>query len=218
VIHHLHPYPPYLPEGLTRLIIGTIPPPRFSLGRLYAEDVDFCYGSKYGLLWPILERIFNLELDYENTGEAVEQRKTFLTKNKIGICDIVASCERAKPDASDLGMQDITTRDIVSVLREHKTIYSCLLMGGNSRNGPEYLLKKQLKSKGLALFPEDSGSIKSHRLQLEGREIMVYTLISPSSAANRSIGNSGAFKDQKAVRGDFTVMDFRIQQYKKVFL
>ncbi len=218
MIHHRHPYPPYLPEGLTRLIIGTIPPPRFSLGELFAEDVDFCYGSKHGLLWPILDRIFNLELDYKNTAEAVEQRKTFLTKNKIGICDIVASCERAKPDASDLGMQDITTRDLVSVLREHKTIDSCLLMGGNSRNGPEYLLKKELKSKGLALIPAVSGSIKSHKLHLEGREIMVYTLISPSSAANRSIGNSSDYKDQKAVRGDFTVMDFRIQQYKKVFL
>lgn len=218
MIHHRHPYPPYLPEGLTRLIIGTIPPPRFSLGELFAEDVDFCYGSKHGLLWPILDRIFNLELDYKNTSEAVEQRKTFLTKNKIGICDIVESCERAKPDASDLGMQDITTRDLVSVLREHKTIDTCLLMGGNSRNGPEYLLKKQLKSKWMALIPEDSGSIKLHRLPLEGREIMVYTLISPSSAANRSIGNSSAYKDQKAERGDFTVMDFRIQQYKKVFL
>ena len=188
------------------------------MGELFAEDVDFCYGSKHGLLWPILDRIFNLELNYENTGEAVEERKSFLTKNKIGICDIVASCERAKPDASDLGMQDITTRDLVSVLREHKTIDSCLLMGGNSRNGPEYLLKKELKSKGLALIPAVSGSIKSHELHLEGREIMVYTLISPSSAANRSIGNSSDYKDQKAVRGNFTVLDFRIQQYKKVFL
>lgn len=218
MIHHRHPYPPYLPEGLTRLIIGTIPPPRFSLGRLFDEDVDFCYGSKHGLLWPILDRIFNLELDYKNTAEAVEQRKTFLTKNKIGICDIVESCVRLRMDASDLGMQDITTRDLVSVLRKHKTIDSCLLMGGNSSNGPEYLLRKQLKSKGLALIPKDSGSIKSHRLPLEGREIMVYTLISPSSAANRSIGNSGAYKDEKAEQSDFTVMDFRIQQYEKVFL
>lgn len=218
MIHHRHPYPPYLPEGLTRLIIGTIPPPRFSLGRLFDEDVDFCYGSKHGLLWPILDRIFNLELDYKNTAEAVEQRKTFLTKNKIGICDIVESCVRLRMDASDLGMQDIITRDLVSVLRKHKTIDSCLLMGGNSRNGPEYLLRKQLKSKGLALIPKDSGSIKSHRLPLEGREIMVYTLISPSSAANRSIGNSGAYKDEKAEHGAFTVIDFRIQQYEKVFL
>lgn len=218
MILHRHPYPPFLPEGLTRLIIGTIPPPRFSLGKLFAEDVDFCYGSKHGLLWPILERIFKLELDYKNTTEAVEQRKDFLTKNKIGICDIVESCERVRLDASDLGMQDITTRDLVSVLREHNTIDSCLLMGGNSRNGPEYLLKKQMKSKGLALIPDDSGSIKSHRLLLKGREIMVYTLISPSSAANRSIGNLRAYKDKKAADAAFTVMDYRIQQYEKVFM
>lgn len=218
MILHRHPYPPFLPEGLSRLIIGTIPPPRFSLGKLFEGDVNFCYGSKYGLLWPILDRIFNLGLVYENTDEATEQRKDFLTKNKIGICDIVESCVRAKIDASDTGMHQIEMRDLVTVLRDHKTIDSLLLMGGNSKNGPEYLLKKQLKLKGMSLIPEDQGSVKSHRLELEGRELWVYTLISPSSAANRSVGNLADYKTMKSENKDFTVFDYRIQQYKKVFL
>jgi len=218
VIHHRHPYPPYLPEGLTRLIIGTIPPPRFSLGRLFAEDVDFCYGSKYGLLWPILDRVFELGLHYENSAEAIKQRKHFLSKHKIGICDIVESCEREKLDASDIGMQQIEMRDLVSLLREHKSIVTLLLMGGNSMNGPEYLLKKQLKLKGISLIPEDPVSVKSHRLELEGREVRVYTLISPSSAANRSVGNLAEYKTMKSENDHYTVFDYRLQQYKKFFL
>ena len=82
---HQHPYPPFIPENATKLIVGTIPPPRFSSGDLFTEDVDFCYGSKFGLLWPILDRIFDLNLRYENTNQAILQRKKFLIQHKIGI-------------------------------------------------------------------------------------------------------------------------------------
>jgi len=197
--------------------VGTIPPPRFSLGQLFEEDVNFCYGSKYGLLWPILDRIFDLGLLYENTAEAIKQRKHFLSAHKIGICDIVESCEREKLDASDIGMKQIEMRDLVSLLREHKSIVTLLLMGGNSANGPEYLLKKQLRLKEMSLIP-DPVSVKSHRLELEDREVSVHTLISPSSAANRSVGNLAEYKTMRSENDHYTVFDYRLQQYKKFFL
>ena len=31
---HTHPYPPYIPENATKLIVGTLPPPRFTTGEL----------------------------------------------------------------------------------------------------------------------------------------------------------------------------------------
>jgi G:T/U-mismatch repair DNA glycosylase len=88
---HKHPYPPYFPENATKLIVGTLPPPRFTTGFLKQEDVNFCYGSRDGLLWPVLDRIFNLRLIYDNSGTAVDQRKKFLSTRGIGICDIVDS-------------------------------------------------------------------------------------------------------------------------------
>lgn len=45
---HKHPYPPFIPDNATRLIVGTLPPPRFSLGQLKPDDVKFCYGSRDG--------------------------------------------------------------------------------------------------------------------------------------------------------------------------
>ena len=52
---HKHPYPPYIPENATKLIVGTLPPPRFSNGILKKGDVNFCYGSIDGQLWRILD-------------------------------------------------------------------------------------------------------------------------------------------------------------------
>ena len=42
---HKHPYPPFINQDTTKLIVGTLPPPRFSTRQLLEKDVDFCYGS-----------------------------------------------------------------------------------------------------------------------------------------------------------------------------
>ncbi len=113
MFHHIHPYPPFIPENATKLIVGTLPPPRFTTGELKEGDVDFCYGSRDGQLWVILDKIFGLNLQFENTAEAIAQREHFLRKRGIGICDMVASAKRERIDASDIGMLEVELRDLV---------------------------------------------------------------------------------------------------------
>ena len=151
MFYHKHPYDPFLFKAATKLIVGTLPPPRFTSGELKPGDVDFCYGSRDGQLWPILDSIFDLKLRYETTDEAIKQRKDFLKLRKIGICDIVESAERMKVDASDLGMQNVKLRNILGFLHEFPQIDTLLFTGGNSKNGPEYFFRKQIKAAGLHL-------------------------------------------------------------------
>jgi len=214
---HKHPYPPFIPESATKLIVGTIPPPRFSSGKLFKEDVDFCYGSKYGLLWPILNEIFDLNLIYENTQEAINQRKSFLIQYGIGICDMVDRCQRENIDASDVGMRHINLRNLLSYIRENKQISTLLFMGGNSKNGPENLFRTQLRSYQYDLIPVSTDRPKIHEFVLEERKIRTITLISPSSAANRSIGGDPYYKRQKQLNSKYTTLDFRIEQYRNCF-
>ena len=214
---HQHPYPPFIPENATKLIVGTIPPPRFSSGDLFTEDVDFCYGSKFGLLWPILDRIFDLNLRYENTNQAILQRKKFLIQHKIGICDVIENCKRGKIDASDLGMDHIKMRNILSHIILNKNITTLLFMGGNSKNGPEYLFRKSIKPLGYKLINKSSDRPKIHQLHLEGRKIKTISLISPSSAANRSIGGDPYYKLQKKINKNYTTLDFRVEQFRNHF-
>ncbi len=145
LFHHIHPYPPFIPESATKLIVGTLPPPRFTTGELKEGDVDFCYGSRDGQLWPILDKIFGLDLKFETTAEAIEQREHFLIKRGIGICDMVASARREKVDASDIGMLEVELRDLILVLQQYPKIDTLLFTGGNSKNGPEYFFRRKLK-------------------------------------------------------------------------
>ena len=114
---HKHPYEPFIQENTQKLIVGTLPPPRFTTGELLEKDVDFCYGSYYNSLWLFIDKIHNLNLRFDNSEEAIEQRKQFLIQQKIGVCDIVASAERDKIDASDLGLKNIKLRDVIGYIK-----------------------------------------------------------------------------------------------------
>lgn len=215
--YHKHPYDIYIPDGCEKLIIGTLPPPRQWTKELKARDVDFCYGSCDNQLWPVLARIFHLELLYGNSQEAVEQRKTFLLSIKTGICDIVESCQRDKVDARDLGMHHVILRDILAQLTRYPTIRQLLFTGGNSRNGPEYFFRQQLKEHGLKLERIADTFPREHRFLFQGRIINTVSLISPSNAANRAIGSTALYKNRKKMQPDFTPFDYRVEQYTKFF-
>jgi len=215
---HKHPYSPFIPANANKLIVGTLPPPRFSMGNLKKGDVDFCYGSIDGQLWKILNEIFNLNLHFETTQLAIQQRKDFLIENNIGICDIVASCERKKMDASDLGMENIQLRNLLLFLKLHPKVKTLLLTGGNSKNGPEYHLRRQLKAQNIVLKPISLETPRIHEFTIDGlRTLKVVSLTAPSGAANRAVGSNPQYKLLKQENPKFNTFDFRVLQYKNFF-
>lgn len=219
MFHHIHPYPPFIPKGATKLIVGTLPPPRFTTGDLKEGDVNFCYGSRDGYLWPILDRIFELDLAYETTQAAIQQRKDFLIAEGIGICDMVASAKREKVDASDLGMQAVEMRDLVSVLEKYPSVHTLLFTGGNSKNGPEYFFRRHLKAYKLTFEVVSAVVPRVHRFRLpkSDRSIRAVSLTAPSGAANRAVGSIALYKALKKKDPAFNTIDFRVLQYQEFF-
>ncbi len=181
--------------------------------------MNFCYGSRDGQLWPILNAIFDLNLKFETTAEAIAQRKLFLVHRGIGICDIVASAKREKIDASDLGMQDIELREMVKILQQHTKIETLLFTGGNSKNGPEYFFRRHIRKYDIALKVLSNEVPRIHEFELPGtlRKIRTVSLTAPSGAANRAVGSLDAYKRMKAKFPERTTIDFRIDQYKPFF-
>ncbi|GAA4281436.1 uracil-DNA glycosylase family protein [Gaetbulibacter aestuarii] len=215
MFHHQHPYDPFIFEDTHKLIVGTLPPPRFSTGDLLEQDVDFCYGSYYNSLWLFIDKIHDLNLRYDNSEEAVNQRKAFLKKHNIGVCDIVDSCKRKKIDASDLGMEDVILRDLVGYLKVYPNVKTLLFTGGNSKNGPEYFFRKHLKDYDLKLQLVSNEIPRIHKFELSGRLIKTVSLTSASGSANRAIGSMPLYKHLKAKNPEFNTFDFRVLQYQE---
>lgn len=229
---HKHPYPPFIQQDTRKLIVGTLPPPRFSTGELLEKDVDFCYGSYYNSLWLFIDKIHNLNLRFDNSEEAIIQRKQFLIQHKIGVCDIVESAEREKIDASDLGMKNIKLRDVISYLKQYPNIDTILFTGGNSKNGPEYFFRKHIKDYGLKLELVSNEIPRIHQFYLchskrlahsedriseQSRIIKTVSLTSPSGSANRAIGSIPLYKQLKSKNPKCTTFDFRVMQYREFF-
>ncbi|TVZ50084.1 G/U mismatch-specific uracil-DNA glycosylase [Olleya sp. Hel_I_94] len=232
---HIHPYPPFIKKDTTKLIVGTLPPPRFTTGQLLEKDVDFCYGSYYNSLWLYIDKIHSLGLRYDNSQEAIQQRKRFLIQNKIGVCDIVASAEREKIDASDLGMTNIHLRDLIGYLLKYPNIDTLLFTGGNSKNGPEYFFRKHIKDYNISLKLVSKITPKIHQFMLPNavntvdnikadlfsnkkeRLIKTVSLTSGSGAANIAIGSNPLYKQLKAKDPSFNTFDFRVMQYSEYF-
>jgi len=217
VFFHKHPYPPFIQNDTTKLIVGTLPPPRFSTGELLEKDVDFCYGSYYNSLWLYIDKIHNLGLRYDNSQEAIDQRKQFLITHKIGVCDIVESAEREKIDASDLGMNNIKLRDVFGYLKQYPNIDTLLFTGGNSKNGPEYFFRQHIKEYNLKLELFSNEIPRIHWFKLGERNIKTISLTSASGSANRAIGSMPLYQQLKAKNPNFTTFDFRVMQYSEFF-
>ena len=223
---HKHPYEPFIQKDTTKLIVGTLPPPRFSTGELLEKDVDFCYGSYYNSLWLFIDKIHNLNLRYDNSKEAVEQRRQFLINRKIGVCDIVDSAEREKIDASDLGMKNIKLRDVIGYIKQFPSIDTILFTGGNSKNGPEYFFRRHIKDYDLKLKLVNSEIPRIHQFVMpqgttesiqSERTITTVSLTSGSGAANISISRIPLYQRMKAENPEFNTFDFRVMQYSAYF-
>ena len=223
---HTHPYKPFIKNDTTKLIVGTLPPPRFSTGKLLEKDVNFCYGSYYNSLWLFIDKIHGLNLRYDNSNEAIEERKAFLIENKIGVCDIVDSAERDKIDASDLGMKNIKLRNIIGYLVQYPNIDTLLFTGGNSKNGPEYFFRRHLKDYSLKLELINNETPRTHQFVIpneahqsasSNRIIKTVSLTSGSGAANISISRIPLYKQLKAKNPKFNTFDYRVMQYREFF-
>ncbi|MDB0040591.1 uracil-DNA glycosylase family protein [Algibacter sp.] len=223
---HTHPYKPFIKNDTTKLIVGTLPPPRFSTGKLLEKDVNFCYGSYYNSLWLFIDKIHGLNLRYDNSNEAIEERKAFLIENKIGVCDIVDSAERDKIDASDLGMKNIKLRNIIRYLVQYPNIDTLLFTGGNSKNGPEYFFRRHLKDYSLKLELINNETPRTHQFVIPNeahqsasskRIIKTVSLTSGSGAANISISRIPLYKQLKAKNPKFNTFDYRVLQYREFF-
>lgn len=87
-----HPFPPFIPKDCKVLVIGSFP------GKESTQEKrldDWFYGANRNQFWKLLEKINGFEL------KTKDDKKKLFDKAKIGITDIIESCERNENSNSD---------------------------------------------------------------------------------------------------------------------
>lgn len=189
-----HPFAPLIPVGATKLIIGTIPPPRFCKEgyKLLEGDVNYYYGSRDNLFWPLLGEIFNTSFNYVNNGEAIAERKKILEKFNIGITDIIANCIHEKDSALDKNLKEIVLKDIDSLLINFPTIDTLIYTSE--------FVKKLINNHFKTYHSLDPLNSKHQNVKINGKLFTVYILYSPSPLALINMGENGAEKRKEQYR------------------
>lgn len=106
-----HEFKPVYNKDSIILILGTFP-------SVKSRECNFYYGHPQNRFWKVLATIFE-----ENIPETVEEKKSFLLKNKVAIWDVIQSC--TIKGSSDSSIKDVIPSDITEILKnaDIKCIY-----------------------------------------------------------------------------------------------
>lgn len=98
-----HEFEPFYDENAKVLILGSIPSPK-------SREMGFYYGHPRNRFWRVLADVLG-----EPMPETVEERKAFLTRNRIALWDVLDSCEINGAD--DASIRDPRPNDMNVILK-----------------------------------------------------------------------------------------------------
>lgn len=187
--------PPFV-EGAPRLlIIGTFPPAPVRW------DYPFFFPNRQNRLWDTLARVVHDDAQYalplqDAPDHAVSLRKGLLRALDAGMVNIIRRCRRKNGSALDNDLEVLALEDIVGgFLRPFPSIGAVVLTSAAGKNSCLSLLRRHLRQQGIPMRAAPSPARdRAARLAdplaftfaLDGRELRVYSLYSPSPTAMRS--------------------------------
>lgn len=192
-----HPFEPFIPEGAKSLIIGTIPPQRFCVEGIPLKgcDVNFYYGSSDNYFWEMIDEINSLGFKFENTIDAIKERKDYLCSMNIGITDIIETCIHKNGSASDKDLEDIKHKNLKELLENNSSIETLIYTSD--------FVKSQVNHYYKTYHHSIKNEKRKFNLKINDKTYSVIILYSPSPQALRGMKEGGS--------------EIRLEQYKEVF-
>jgi len=115
-----HPFPPFIPKDCQRLIVGSFPGKENTRN---PTDESWSYGARRNQFWPIMEAVFETQLPTKKA------KQNLLATHKIGLADIIQSCERSKNSNLDSNLINKTYNPHLEKIISDKPIKQLLFTG-----------------------------------------------------------------------------------------
>lgn len=97
-----HPFLSFTPPNTRCLILGSFTGKEAVPGQPYSiESYDWFYGTRSNQFWPILEKVYGVEL------KSKDQKQALFTRLGIAIADIIYQCERKAGSNLDANLEII---------------------------------------------------------------------------------------------------------------
>lgn len=102
-----HPFSPIIDSNTRILFLGSFP-------SIASFEHSFYYAHSRNAFWPIMEKIFNVNLPDNETKIA------FCLTHQLGLWDVIGSCERE--NSSDSNLKRIVPNDFETLLHDYPNI------------------------------------------------------------------------------------------------
>lgn len=99
----IHPLNPFYEKDSKILILGSFP-------SIKTREYGFFYGHPQNRFWKLMEILFNTSLSRD-----IDERKKFLSENKIALYDSIFQCDIIM--SSDSSIKNVVLSDIESIIK-----------------------------------------------------------------------------------------------------
>ena len=124
---------PWIFEDAEILILGSFPSVKSLEQHMY-------YGNPRNQFWGIMESVFHCKIRQDETS-----RKAFLKKHKIGLWDVLASCDRE--GSADNKITNEVPNDLEKLVKEHVKLKRIIINGLSTTAGSLKYFSKYHKNK-----------------------------------------------------------------------
>ena len=151
--------PPFINKDANTLILGSLP-------SVASRKYGFFYAHPQNRFFKILALVFN-----EEEPKTIEERKAFLTRNRIGLYDVIYACDIY--GSSDATIESVEPIDLKGLLMQYPNIKRIYTTGKKAK---ELYDKYLLPQTGIETISLPSSSAANASMSLE-RLVEEYKII-----------------------------------------
>jgi len=115
-----HPFGPFIPDYCKTIVLGSFPGKESTQTK---RENDWFYGANRNQFWKILECIYQRDLKDKTT------KQKLFSEFRIGITDIILSCERIDNKNSDSNLKNKVYNSLISEIIKTNPIERILFTG-----------------------------------------------------------------------------------------
>ncbi len=99
-----HPIEPVFDQNSRILILGSFP-------SVKSREVNFFYGHPQNRFWKVIAVVYG-----EKTPNSIEEKKSFLLRNRIAVWDVIKSCDIE--GSADSSIKNVVPNDLNCILNQ----------------------------------------------------------------------------------------------------
>ena len=142
--------PPFINKDANTLILGSLP-------SVASRKYGFFYAHPQNRFFKILSMVFR-----EEEPKTIEERKDFLTRNKIGLYDVIFACDIY--GSSDASIENVEPIDLKNLLMQYPNIKQIFTTGKKAKELYDRYLLPQVGVEAISL-PSSSAANASMSLE-----------------------------------------------------